>query len=104
MKNIKVIKSYSSFNRRRYSNPWVAIIDQETGDPDFKNKIGGYTGAFGKGEEGDLYIIDPQEGVVYTYGQKDYRGGNTERGYLIYKDGEFVEISSKDVIFIIASK
>ena len=50
MKNIKVIKSYSSFNQRRYSNPWVAIIDPETGDPDFKNKIGGYTGAFGKGE------------------------------------------------------
>ena len=34
MKNIKVIKSYESFNQRRYSNPWVAIIDPETGDPE----------------------------------------------------------------------
>lgn len=102
MKNIKVIKSYSSFNQRRYSNPWVAIVDPVTGRPDFENKVGGYTGAWGKGEEGDLYIEDPQEGVVYTYGQKDHRGGNTERGYLIYKDGELVEISSKDAIFMLA--
>lgn len=37
-----------------------------TTKPDFSKKVGGYTGAYGKGEAGNLYVSDPVEGQVYT--------------------------------------
>lgn len=58
-----------------------------TTKPDFSRKVGGYTGAYGKGEAGNLYVSDPVEGRLYTFGQKDYRGGKTERGYTRYENG-----------------
>lgn len=95
---MKTIKHYGSFNQRRYGNPWVAKVDTKTAKPDFKSKVGGYTGGYNKGEEGDLYVYDPEEGTVYMYGQKDYRGGNTENGYVKVVNGEFVEVSSANLI------
>ena len=52
----------------------------ETGKFDFSKEIGTYTG--GKGEEGDLIVFKPVVGQVYGYGQKDYRGGNTEKNFV----------------------
>lgn len=95
---ITVIKHFSSFNPRRYSDPWVALVGPD-GKPDFSERCGDYTGNRGAGEEGDLYITDPVEGAIYMYGQKDLRGNNTERAYAQYKDGEFQELSRADVIF-----
>ena len=77
---MKTIKTYESFNHRRYSNPWVAPVLPGTTKPDFSKKVGGYTGAYGKGEAGNLYVSDPVEGQVYTYGQKDYRAGSRIAG------------------------
>lgn len=42
---MKTIKTYESFNHRRYSNPWVAPVLPGTTKPDFSKKVGGYTGA-----------------------------------------------------------
>lgn len=100
---MKILKSYESFNPRRYGNPWVAKVDPKTAKPDFSVKVGGYTGGYGQGDAGDLYILDPAEGVVYMYGQKDYRGGHTEREYALYKDGEFHSVSAKDLIAVLES-
>ena len=74
-----VIESYYTYNARRYSTPWVCLMT-ETGKFDFSKEIGTYTG--GKGEEGDLIVFKPVVGQVYGYGQKDYRGGNTEKNFV----------------------
>lgn len=88
-----IVKEFGSFNFRRYSNPWIAIVDPKTAKPDFSQKVGGYTGGYNRGEAGQLYIYEPQEGAVYMYGQKDYYKSNkTERQYVVYRDGEFVPV------------
>lgn len=95
---MKILKHYDSFNWRRYGNPWVAVVNPKTAKPDFSEKVGGYTGGYNRGEEGDLYICEPIEGTVYMYGQKDYRGNNTERKYAKYIDGEFIPVSNSELI------
>ena len=102
MKNA-VIHSYGEFNQRRYSNPWVARVD-ERGKLDFAAKVGAYTGAYGKGEAGDLYVYEPEEGAVYAYGQKDYRGSNGGYEYAQYKDGAFVAIEKGKLLKALAGE
>lgn len=92
-----VIKSYAAFNERRYGNPWVAIVGKG-GKIDFSQRVGGYTGAYGKGEAGELYISDPVEGGVYAYGQKDYRGHNGGYDYIKIVNGQAVEIDKAHLI------
>lgn len=94
---MKTVKEYESFNHRRYGNPWIAEVIPGTIKPDFSHKVGGYTGAYGKGEAGKLFVTNPVEDKVYIYGQKDYRGGNTERGYVRYENGEFIEVDPRDL-------
>lgn len=69
-----IIASYSSFNQRRYGTPWV----------------GTYTGDGYQGEAGDLVVTEPVEGQVYGYGQKDYRGSNTEKKFAKWTGEKFV--------------
>lgn len=45
---MKVVKTYDSFNFRRYSNPWVAIVNKSTGKIDFSQRVGDYTGGYNK--------------------------------------------------------
>lgn len=96
-----VIKNYESFNFRRYSNPWVARVDSN-GRIDFSIRVGGYTGAYGTGEEGSLYITNPVENGIYAYGQKDYRGHNGGYKYIQYKNGEFVVIAKAELIGVLS--
>lgn len=96
MKN-QIVASYREFNFRRYSNPWIARVDAR-GKMDFTAKIGAYTGGYNKGEAGDLYIYDPQEGAVYAYGQKDYRGSNGGYEYVQYIAGEFRPITKAQLL------
>lgn len=93
----QTIAKYDSFNRRRYSNPWVAIVGKD-GRIDFSRKVGGYTGAYGKGEAGELFISNPVEGAVYAYGQKDWRGDNGGYSYIQYNGGEFVPVDKRNLI------
>ena len=94
-----VVGRYESFNQRRYSNPWVAIVSKETGKIDFSAKVGGYTGGYGKGEAGELYINNPVVGAVYAYGQKDYRGNNGGYQYVKYiGDGHFEDVEKSDLV------
>lgn len=98
---MKVLQHYASFNPRRYGNPWVAKVNPATAKPDFSQKIGGYTGGYNRGEEGDLYILAPEENAVYMYGQKDYRGNQTERAYALYQNGAFSPVTSADLISVL---
>lgn len=94
---MKVIKSYESFNERRYGNPWIAKVNSE-GKIDFSVRIGGYTGKYGKGEAGQLYVTDPKENTIYAFGQKDYRGNNSEHEYVQFKDGKFIPIKKTELV------
>ena len=96
MKNA-VIRKYGEFNQRRYGNPWVARVDAR-GKLDFTVKVGAYTGAYGKGEAGDLYVFEAEDGAVYAFGQKDYRGSNGGYEYAKFVGGEFVEIAKTDLL------
>lgn len=97
---LKVIRSFEAFNKRRYSNPWVAIVGADA-RLDFSQKCGGYTGGYGKGEAGELYVIDPIDGQVYGFGQKDYRGNNGFTSYAQYKGGEFVHVAKCDLVRVL---
>ena len=89
VKQIKnaVIKHFYSYNARRYSTPWVCLI--KDGSYDFSEKIGTYTGS--KGDEGDLIVSRPVTGQIYGWGQKDYRGGNTEKNFVKWDGSQFIE-------------
>lgn len=93
---MKTLKKYDSFNHRRYGNPWVAIVSQD-GKIDFSRKVGGYTGAYNKGEAGELYVSAPEEGAVYAFGQKDYRGSNGGYEYVQYISGQFVPVDKTEL-------
>jgi hypothetical protein len=96
---MKTITTYSAFNERRYSNPWVALVDKNTAKIDFSQKIGGYTGKYNGGEAGELFVINPIENAVYAYGQKDYRQPkNTEVNYCVFKSGIFIDIEKTELI------
>lgn len=93
---MKIVAKYDSFNRRRYSNPWIARVKQD-GRFDFNN-VGGYTGAYDMGEAGELYVTSPVEGAVYAYGQKDYRGKSGGYEYVKFVNGEFVPVAKNELI------
>lgn len=96
---MKTLKTYQPYNARRYGKPWVAIVSPATGKPDFKTTVGNYTGYNGDG--GDLYIFAPQEGAVYMYGQKDYRGNYTARKYALYINGTFHDVDTTQLISVL---
>lgn len=89
---LKKVRDYNEYNFRRYSKPWAAKVSK---DRKYDFSVGVYSGFGGAG--GELCIINPVEGQVYAYGQKDNRGGNTARQYIVYKDGEFIEIDNKEL-------
>lgn len=86
-----IVATYGSYNPRRYSRPWVCEIS-ETGQYLFDKKIGIFDGK-DDGGGGDLVIYEPVEGQVYAYGQKDYRGNNTEHVIFKYVGGEMLPCS-----------
>lgn len=85
-----VIASFSTFNERRYGTPWVCAMTP-MGKFDFSADVGTYTGNGYHGEAGDLVVFEPVTGQVYGYGQKDYRGNNTERNFAKWTGSEFIK-------------
>lgn len=89
------ITTYESFNFRRYSTPWVCLVNDDA-SLNFSVKVGKYTGI--KGSEGDLVIINPVEGQVYAYGQKDHRGNNGGYEYIKIVGGVPVGVPTKELV------
>lgn len=87
IKNV-VVEHFESYNARRYSTPWVCKMNS-VGGYDFSERIGGYTAV--TGEAGDLIVFAPVVGQVYGWGQKDYRGNNTEKNYIKWTGSAFVK-------------
>lgn len=84
---MQVIAHFDSYNKRRYSLPWVCQMTPD-GKHDFKSRVGTFSDR--DGNEGDLVVFDPIPGMVYGYGQKDYRGGNTIIRYAKWDGERFV--------------
>lgn len=82
------IKDFEAYNHRRYSRPWVALVVDAK--PDFSVEVGRYTAK--SGDAGELVIVDPQVGQVFTYGQKDYKGRNTVTAYCVYTEKGLVDV------------
>ena len=82
------INDFEAYNHRRYSRPWVALVVDAK--PDFSAEVGRYTAK--SGDAGELVIVDPQVGQVFTYGQKDYKGRHTEIAYCVYTEKGLVDV------------
>lgn len=84
---MRVAQSWSSYNQRRYSRPWIAKITSWPvgGRPEMA--WGRYIGDDGGGE----VEIEAQEGDIIRTGQKDGRGGKTSANwYIVGADGELI--------------
>lgn len=88
------VQQYDSYNARRYSKPWIALVDSK-GKIDFSKDIGAYSG--NAGDAGELYVYEPQEGQVYAYGQKDSRGNNGGYSYLKFVNGKFEPVDKSQL-------
>lgn len=86
IKNV-VLKEYMSYNKRRYSKPWVCKM--QNGKYNFSEKVGCFSAK--DGEEGNLVVFKPVIGQVYGFGQKDYRGNGTEINFCKWNGSCFVE-------------
>ena len=92
-----VVKSFEAFNKRRYSDPWVAKVTPD-GRLDFTGRCGGYTGGYPKGDAGDPAIVGTAAGAVYAYGQNDRQKKHNHIEYVQYKGGRFVHIDKSDLV------
>lgn len=82
-----VVMEFESYNERRYSRPWIAMI--KDGKFDFNTRVGYYSG--NHGEAGALIISEPKENIIYAYGHKDNRGNGGFVNYGKFIDGNFVK-------------
>ena len=89
------VEEFEEFNERRKSQPWIAKVNK-LGKITFAERVGGYTGAYGKGEAGILYLTNPIEGQVYAWGQKDYyKSSHSYKKYVVYKNGQLTEVEGQ---------
>lgn len=84
-----IIASFESYNQHRYGTPWVCSMSED-GKHNFEVKVGTYTGDSHNGESGDLVVFEPVEGMVYAYGQKDYRSNKSLREFALWDGTKFV--------------
>lgn len=78
---------FGSYNERRYSRPWGAILTFDAkGKPQYKF-VGIYLGS----DRGGELVINAKPGDLIAYGQRDRRGGNTENHWAIVAKDETAE-------------
>lgn len=89
---MKIEKTTSSYNERRYSRPWIAKVDFSDGKGNFI--WGQWIGR--QGEEGIL-MIDVNPGDIIAMGQKDFRKPRNSAPdyYEVQSNGKLASIESK---------
>lgn len=87
---MKIVIETRSYNEKRFSTPWIAVVDfvSKSGDFHFGSWIGQH------GEEGILEIECEVDDVIAT-GQKDYRKprNSAPQFYVVLEDSELEPIS-----------
>lgn len=78
----QITKQFGSYNEKRYSKPWGAIVtfDQNAG---IKFSFSGQFMAK-DGDPGEVVIMTDSK--LVAFGQKDYRGNKTEVEYFYVED------------------
>ena len=92
------ITKYDAFNSRRYSNPWAAklALNNDNLAYDFCGTYTGYNGT-----AGDL-LIDAAPGTVIAWGQRDHKGGKTDRQFgEVEEDGTIKKLAKSEAIKIL---
>lgn len=84
---MRVTKSFSSYNSRRYSAPWIAVVVSWKTGGKAELRFGSFLGDSRNGGEGDCEI-EANLGDIVRWGQKDTRGNNTEANWgIVQEDG-----------------
>ena len=91
---MRVINKFSSYNQRRYGNPWICkITDWETG----KQPSVVWGAFYGSGNSGGEVEIDAESGDVVRTGQRDHRGNNTSADWFIVDEtGKLISVSAAE--------
>lgn len=87
---VRIICTVENFDPKKWGRPWVAVAEPK-GGMYFYELIGGY-------KAGKVYINEVflENGCVYAWGQKDYKGSESYVHYLQYQDGKLSEISKAE--------
>lgn len=94
MANITV-RNCGSYNSRRYSKPWAAIITFDgTGKAKYNFEAGTYLG----NDEGGALIITAQPGDIIAAGQKDNRKpqNSDNNWYIVGDNNDLIGISKAE--------
>jgi hypothetical protein len=84
MNELRVTKTFGSYNQRRYSRPWIARVTSWPVGKRPELEFGCYLGD----DEGGECEIMATEGCVVRWGQKDGRGsGGTNAWGIVEADG-----------------
>lgn len=89
----KITLKTDSYNQRRYSKPWIAVVDfSKSPKGDFA--WGSWVGDARTGSDG-LLVISAEENSIIAHGQKDFRGNNGGTTYAQVRNAQLVELSGK---------
>ena len=92
----------NSYNTRRYSKPWIAIVDF-TIDPRGEFRWGTWIGDHSSGSDG-LLLIEAEEGDIVARGQKDFRQPkNSTPTYYQVRDGKLEPVASRAEAYKLAT-
>jgi hypothetical protein len=80
------MKEFSPYNSRRYGKPWIAKVTTWNIGQHPTLEFGATIGTL-------LVEIDANPGDVVRWGQKDYRGNNTEANWgIVQNDSSVTEV------------
>lgn len=100
---MKIEIKTTSYNQKRYSKPWIAVVDfskNPKGDYNWGNWVGDHS----NGSDG-LLVIEANEGDIIAKGQKDFRQPkNSTPTYYQVRNGELVELTGKAEAYQVADK
>jgi hypothetical protein len=88
---MRITLDVTSYNPRRYGKPWIARVDFGS-DPKGDFHFGDFVGDPG---QAGVLVIEVNEGDIVAWGQKDYRGHNSEILWHQVRDGRLVKLGGK---------
>ena len=88
-----MIATFDTYNADKYGRPWASAVSRGRNYFQTKegNPIGEYTGSTDNGNGGNLYVISPQNGRIYGYGQRNKEDKSKSLiSYAKYQDDSFL--------------
>jgi hypothetical protein len=85
---IRVTVDFSSYNARRYSRPWIAVITSWPVGGKAEMTFGSYLGS----DRGGTCEIMAYPDDIIRYGQRDGRGNGGTSEWAVVKDGGTLEV------------